>query len=128
MNKPIFTAKDFTLGSNEVYLSDETAAKIANEKIQKLIESWPVVYANYRGPTETHSWNDNRNTIYSKEATHTARLAFIEEIKPKECQHEPYLFSVNAIYRPDGRLPEDENYKCRKCGVSLKQKWEALDV
>ena len=119
MNKSklnIFTDKDFAKNDPEVisadkYLHNEYAAIIANEKLNKLIESWPLVYSNegilteYWGPTK-HTFN-----------THKARLAFIEETKKEPCKHEPteYVGQFGDTSR---------NWKCRLCGAKLVVEWK----
>ena len=77
---------------------------LANKKLNELIESWPVVYGD----------KDSPNPIWSKRtgATHTARIAFIEEIVKEPCRHEPD-FSNRRYVSP----------KCRLCGVDLQATW-----
>lgn len=49
------------------------------EKLNKLIESWPVVYGQWGGVYR--SFGESYTDKYDSGATHTARLAFIQEIK-----------------------------------------------
>lgn len=92
----------------------EQMAKAANEKLNELIESWPVVYsANNSG---LYSLIQDKNVTY----THKARLAFIEEI----CNHEPiedmnYNYTnSNGWKHSTAKIP-----LCRYCGVELQATW-----
>lgn len=85
------------------------------EKLNALIDSWPVVYTHsafekpgYWGPIEQSQYDD----------THKARLAFIEPIVKEPCKHEP----------ASDRLKKDPmlslvSTKCLNCGVELKATW-----
>lgn len=92
------------------------AAQKANEKLAKLVEDWPVVTGIFAtnsifGSGENSSEND----------THIARLAFIELIEKKECEHLPKLWQWD--------LNDESMYaKCRKCGRKLKAKWGLSDL
>ena len=119
MKLNIFTAKDFAKNDPEVisadkYLHNEYAAIIANEKLNKLIESWPVVYGWYPPTYPQGTWTSSE-TIHST-STHTARLAFIEEIKKEPCKHEPKVTEGITSYLP----------YCKHCGVKLVAEWKVL--
>ncbi len=85
------------------------AADIANEKLNALIESWPVVYTKFYNQ---HEWS---NRLPSKHDTHKARLAFIEPINVVPCEHEKITIAVHA-------LP-----LCDSCGVTMElvTEWKA---
>lgn len=51
------------------------------EDLERFLEGCPVVRSKFLGSHETHCWTDNKNTIYGAEATHTARLICVQEIK-----------------------------------------------
>lgn len=105
--KPIFSAEDF----DGKYLPDNNAiAKVANFHIQKLIESWKVVYG-FDGFED--GWEEHK----FPEATHQARLAFIEPIQKKECEHTPYPVSSKMT------LFKDQAWECAGCGAKLKATW-----
>lgn len=127
--KEIFKPEDFK-GLDGFSLSDcEDVAKACNDKINQLIESWPVVYGNLRSGFETigrPSW-----------ATQQARLAFIEEIPNEPCIHEPRKCTDVVGYSEDaiGRVCIDKRMlaeilsfqtdsKCIHCGVALKAEWK----
>ena len=99
--KNIFSADDFTSVMYADNYLPEHVAKLANKKLTKLIESWPVVYfqkineamSDFRGSTDKIS-----------SSTHSARLAFIEEIK---CSHKN-----SSIWEPHLAGAR----KCNDCG------------
>lgn len=109
--KDFFKPEDFE-PSEGGYSLYELAANIANEKLNELIKCSPTIY---NRPGEYLCRQEN--------ATHRAKMMFIEEIKKEPCNHEPILYSVNAIFRPEGRLPSDEHYRCKHCGVELVAEW-----
>lgn len=89
----------------------KSLATIANEKLNALFESWPVVYVR-PGP----KMGFVASSLYLNERdTHKARLAFIEKIVKEPCKHEPRLLS-------DGN-----SYKCKHCGVELQATWKPVD-
>lgn len=130
--KPIFEPSDF----EEVYRNmnrDETLklrpswkidcslealSCIANAKIQKLIESWPVVYGN--ASAGGRIWKTDRSkycshngiTIFPEPTK--GRLAFVEEIVKGPCVHEP---------------PEEfcgyRRSRCKYCGIEIVNEWKA---
>lgn len=110
----------------------EQAAEDANEKLNKLIESWPVVY----GKGSQWDQTDGKPDSYV-DCTHHARLAFIEEIKKEPCNHEASEVEIsNTIFQGpfDPKLGcfryEKSEWKirvftnrCRHCGVELQAAW-----
>jgi hypothetical protein len=111
--KRIFTPEDFGGYYENGYTSKfdaEGVAQIANAKLEKLIESWPVVYG--------AKYSDDRGLAFDErrlpESTHTARLAFIETIEP--CKHREIVAIKGA-----------EEGQCMKCGAELKlvAEWKA---
>ena len=118
--KNFFKPEDFYMNPefNERY----EAARIANEKLAALIESWPVVYLKnnsieYRGGELP--WQD-------KSETHKAHLAFIEELPKEPCKHEPDLSPKNLTeknYLQVAHLPLKVITNCKHCGVELQATW-----
>jgi hypothetical protein len=117
--KPIFTAKDFDFGTFPTLANQ--ACDQANNKLAKLIESWPVVY----GWIDSNTWS-GRHT----DNTHIARLAFIELIQP--CKHEP-VYELDKFVSSTSISPgkvgwtywDEKKWKCAKCGVELVAEWKA---
>lgn len=77
---------------------EQQMADHCNEILQREVEKWPVVYgglfiSNDKTKMETGSvWN----TSELRDHTHTARLAFIEEIKKEPCKENAVvLWPVN---------------------------------
>lgn len=88
-------------------ISIKDACDYANEKLNKEMEKWPVVYKSIR-------WSD---CWYDKEMpknTHTALLAFLEELKPQECQHEPRAYFLKETYM---------HSTCTRCGTKIKSNY-----
>lgn len=86
----------------------------ANEKLNKLIESMPVVYQ--LEPKTNYGWYQEKDH-YKNKYKYQARLAFIEEIK-KECpMHEPRVSLGIGM--------NDYEYKafCKHCKVELQATW-----
>lgn len=118
--KDFFKLEDFSLrfltgDSKNGYLTLEAArfaADRANVKLQKEIESWPVVYGRKGEGIDLRLFSTTKDEYH----THTARLAFIEEIK-KECvNHEPTWSdqpNKSIVYFA----------KCIHCGVELQANW-----
>lgn len=106
--KNFFNPEDFLpWGLDDTW--SKVAAKEANAKLNKEIEKWPVVYAK----SIFNGWNEDS----SREGTHTARLTFVEEIKPKECDHIPQYtdkYSAFICAKPE-------------CGKKLKATWSVVD-
>lgn len=99
--KDLFEPEDFC---DIDFAAMDYAADVANKKLNKLIESWPVVYQ------FGNSWLPLNGT----DATHKARLAFIEEIKKEPCKHEP----------EDGWFMLSSPTKCKHCGTQLQITWK----
>lgn len=110
--KPIFVPEDF-IADDAMFIASEYAADLANEKINKLIESWPVVYRDrFMKPFPSHNWCETK-TLHSVQK---ASLAFIEEIPKEPCKHEPVR---------DTGYPRqwDKHWSCNHCGVELIAEW-----
>lgn len=122
--KPIFEPSDFIkhIPSQQlpcnvgVYatLTPNEASVIANEKLDKLIEGWPVVYGKHWYMENTKRWNE----FNFPNAEFVARLAFIEPIK-RECKHEIDL----NMYGFWG-LNTELKTKCKHCGAELEATWK----
>lgn len=113
--KDFFKPKDFLDTKGCQSYPVETIASIANEKLNALIESWPVVYG-YDLAAENPT---SRNIFFGKkefDSSHKARLAFIEELPKKECVHKPIEFQDHV-----GSLAI--NPVCRYCNAELKAVW-----
>lgn len=115
--RKIFKPEDFVyIWDDRAGSYQEASAKIANEKLNKLIESWPVFYCSEP--------DDKENSfLYVKRFkencdTHKVYLAFIEEIPKEPCIHEPYI-----KYHPDAVGVYPNYSECQKCGVKLKATW-----
>lgn len=111
--KDFFKPEDFCKDNWTAKFSDEMA-KISNEKLNALIESWSVVYGTM-DVGESNFWSEG----FSGSDTHKARLAFIEEIVKEPCKHEP------AVYL-DGLNGERQTILvnfCIHCGVELQATW-----
>jgi len=122
----IVQPSDF-LDDEGYYLSVDSMAEMVNSRFSELIESWPTWYADRSMRELTPIIQDEKNHIAIssnfRNSYYQFKMAFIKPIKNEPCKHEPVLASINAIYRPQGRLPEDENYKCKHCGVELEVTW-----
>ena len=121
--KNYFKPKDFQLDEargNTSVLLNASAALMANEKLNALIESWPVVYGMGNNPywyKQNYLSNDRREI-----ATHKARLAFIEEIAKEPCKHEP-----SPIDSFNGAFVSLKSTICKHCGVELQATWSAKE-
>lgn len=104
--KDIFSPEDFVIvGAENTYSAmKKTMAKIANEKLNKLIESWPELFMIY-------DVTSDRFMINQEKHTHKARLAFIEELPKELCKHEPRGFNASG-------------FECKYCGVDIVANWE----
>lgn len=109
MSEQIFSASDFSV----VFNSDD-AARIANEKLSKLLG--PEVF----GIQEPDKSYRLFSEFKADDDTHTARLFNVQEIKPKvdNCEHEP----MQEI-RLDDKGGFEGRWVCDKCGVKLKATW-----
>lgn len=131
--KNIFKPEDFSYLTGYQKDKAEKAAKLANEKLNKFIESWPIVYGKYNCMPQggVSDWiYRTTNRQYDKH-THTARLAFIEEIKKEPCKHEPEIILGNEGFKVSWPVPFQPNIykqifvkvKCKHCGVELQAPW-----
>lgn len=85
----------------------------ANQVLAEIAKDWPVVYG-YKCTTD-NTWGMAEQP--GGLDTHTARLAFVTELKPKEpCEHVP-------------RLPimAGEGYFCVRCNAALAARWELAE-
>ena len=98
-----FKPEDFP---NLLGLRDQ-AADDANEKLRKLVESWPIVFS--RANDNTSAWwsQDPGRDINVK-----ARLAFIEKIK---CYHEPVIVKFQNVH--------EYSTICKNCSSEIKATW-----
>jgi len=111
--KNLFEPDDFY---TDVISEDNYAivsARIANKKLNKLIESWPAIY----GPQEYSRWSE----VQSRQDTIKARLAFIELIPKEPCKHEVEARNIRSGFFVPYFQP-----KCKNCGVQLKATWSEL--
>lgn len=109
--KNIFNPEDFRYGDSTIYfngLHEEKAARLANEKLNKLIESWPMVDAN-----KDFTGHFVATTRLMEDGSHTAYLAFIKENPKKQCKHTPYRLAQTK-----------EEWRCATCGVELVAEWK----
>ena len=114
MKKPFFEPTDFTLNGDPVDSIEITpffAAKQANAKLEKEIQSWVTVYGN-----NVAGWVNSIDASPAPLLSHKARLAFIEELPKKECVHKPIEFQDHV-----GSLAI--NPVCRYCNAELKAVW-----
>lgn len=109
----IFKPSDFMQHLDMEYVSKQ-CAEIANAKLNKLIESWPTVYA----LANNGQWYLNQQALPIA-ATNKARLAFIEEIKKEPCSHSVAM----SRFGPHGRWELctglDGIIRCGSCDVEL---------
>lgn len=100
------------------------AADAANEKLNKLIESWPVVY--FSSHNAIGELKGSAGLIIGNKQlgdTHKARLAFIEEIKKEPCKHT--VASHRAGNGPWVLNTEyDGSFVCEKCKTKLEIQWK----
>jgi len=137
--KPVFTKEDF--GSMEQYCRDnhpsrlstteiiEIVVREANEKIQMLIESSPVVYGSKFISNDGSAFDIGSvwNITKLSDKTHSARLMFIEEIK-KDCKHEPggKLSKGSLEHVNRGGSVNDLKTFCKHCGIELINEWREV--
>lgn len=105
--KNFFKPEYFDREGVDAFNWQEKSAHITNEKLNKLIESWPVVFFSVT--------NGLYSTVCTNTDTRKARLAFIEEIKKEPCLHLPYR-------KAEPGHPYD-NWACSRCGVELVAEW-----
>jgi hypothetical protein len=114
--KEFFTPEDFNGhdGTDNDVFWNRMAASAANEKLNKLIDSCPVVYGQGEQAGKSSLWNMNKQ----QNSTHSARIVFIEELPKEPCKHEPADCWI-------GPSTVDWFKKCKHCGVELVATWEA---
>lgn len=125
MKKPFFEPIDFIINNDIVgliYLGSkihvDAACRIANEKLEKEIQSWVTVRMRKENYFTSDTWSSHLNPT----DTHTAKLAFIEELPKKECEHVPKVsVSIKGFDLSKAthlhQIPEQ--FYCLKCGVEL---------
>lgn len=112
--KNFFKSEDFY--QEHFNLTDGQCLKIldyTNAKLNELIESCQEVSG-----TVTDSGLFRLHNPYDgivRECTHKARLAFVEEIVKKPCEHEPFYEEYGGGLRSPA--------KCKHCGVELQATW-----
>jgi hypothetical protein len=106
--KALFKPEDFEPPYGKD-IAPSIAAELANKKLNELIESWPVVYRSQI--PEYDDWGNKKMLGH----TQKARLAFIEPIVKKECEHRPKFTASHK-----GMLFKNT---CEKCGVELTATW-----
>lgn len=124
MKKPFFEPIDFTLNGDPVDSIEITpffAAKQANAKLEKEIQSWKVVYGVCEDKDTPLLPSLEWSFIKSPNDTHAAKLAFIEELPKKECEHEAKTMFVDGL----GLVNLSEHTICKHCGVQLSASWSA---
>lgn len=129
--KNFFSPEDFDI--NHEYNERSEAARIANEKLNKLIESSPVVYAEKKDGFKT--WHN----VEFVGATHKAILISIEELPKVPCKHEPKEFEIRVEYSGGAYTPRLGAFdmrdlatikslvteaECKHCGVKLEATWK----
>jgi len=106
----------------------DLAANAANEKLNKLMKSWPIVYGHGETPGASSLWNMNGPEKERAPHTHKARLAFIQELPKEPCKHEP----VNTIFTDRHKIDleneiafnrQPSKSHCKHCGVELQATW-----
>ena len=101
-------------------MSNEAIANEANRILNAEIEKWPVVYGEFQDNMIVKPFG----MVKGATDNHTARLAFIEEIK-KECvKHEPLEVLVKVgQYTESVTFDYSTDSKCKHCGVELEASW-----
>jgi hypothetical protein len=122
LTKGIFTRYIGTPANKCIFITD--AANLANEKLNALIESWPVVTGKMTmgGAIVGIPFGE----VLGVEDTHKARLAFIEELPKEPCKHEPIWDSKNTVF-PGLISPTYYGAAhCQKCGILLEITWSEV--
>lgn len=107
-----FKPDDFKYFANQEYFKgqlytiEQQASIIANQTLNKLIESSPVVVR-----SKNFNWVEDSH-LESTSSELKARIMFIEEIKHEPCKHEPSAWDVHW-----------KNVLCKHCGVELQAAW-----
>jgi len=99
--KEIFKSEDFSevlsvVTKDKNWYADYIS-KVANIKVNDLISSWPIVYG-HETSDAWHYCKTNEKESWLNSATHTARIAFIEEIK----EESKVKVEISVSY-PDGK-------------------------
>jgi hypothetical protein len=126
--KLVFTPEDFPSKHDYPIPSDVAAyiADLSNTKLQKLIESWPVVYKVPSSKYIAEMWQDHRKDGHQARYTHKARLAFLEKIPKEPCTHEPdTLFGLSKRMMAGPRDEVENTIVCKHCGIELVSEWRA---
>jgi len=89
--------------------SCEGMAIRANSRLAEMLKDAPVVYK-FEG-----LWDEHCSPVDK----YKAFLVNIEELKPKECEHEPLTFGSVVSHALE--------YRCKQCGKPLKAKWQVAD-
>jgi hypothetical protein len=100
MKKDLFKPSHFTAWAS-CQLDAIEISDMANDMLNALMESWPVVY-----------WSHKESLIYReniRDATHKSKLAFTEIII-NNCKHEP----IESVMT---------GHICTHCGVKLQATW-----
>ncbi len=121
--KPIFEPSDFALMGSYPQAMDfkACAAHMANTKINKLMADWPLGYATIK-ETDNEVMVTSLCPTKHSDATHVARLAFIEPIKREPCKHEA---EVQVLHGTEGTIFFTPGYgKCKHCGAELEATWK----
>ncbi len=115
--KDFFKKEDFEIRPD--YNERAEAARIANAKLQQLIESSPVVYGrNSRMWATIRSMPGTNNGMTIEPETHKARLMFIEELPKESCEHRGQIIEYKF-----GNPTMPLRAKCTQCGVELVATW-----
>lgn len=104
-------------------VAEEKIASSANAALERMLSEATVVYS-YRPNNEAHhGWSPVEDEDDAD--THRALLVNIEEIKPKECAHEPG--EATFIPKTTSGGMRLENIICRCCGIKLQARWEPAE-
>ena len=96
-------------------------AKLASLQLDKIVQSWPVVYGNNFISNDESAFDIGSvwNITKLNDKTHKARLAFIEEIPKEPCKHEPVRDAFGGFMF----LQTLQAFTCKHCGVELQATW-----
>lgn len=111
------------VGGKTIFCSE--AAQVANEKLNALIESWPVVYGNKYISNDGASLDIGSvwNITKLADKKYLARLAFMEELPKEPCKHEPQLRFDGTRDKEPPYYYEPMGIWCKHCGVELQATW-----
>lgn len=126
----LFKPEDFYTFKGESFVTPDEAARDANAKLNKLIEAAPVVYGRFGKVYNSENENECSYPFEMADkdkCTHKARLMFIEELPPKECEHEPEtILATGHIANPPLRNQLARIIPiCIHCGIELEATWKA---